>query len=195
MATTVKKFRPTKVALRLSLDAVAELVHQGFGRLLDVSPLYEAFEHLWEVDDSEYIFVWNPEIDDIEVNWKRPNKDIVRRVVKRAGRAAKVLSGTAMTEKEQAAYRVELARKKHGYVSAREGLVSRAGCKWVELSHVTDRQGRPVYIIGLEEALRADGDDGPELRHSNWFTFWGPFRSRDEAERWMENNGAFDEVS
>lgn|SRR5208282_189536 len=189
------------------LDAVADIVHQGYGRLFDAGALRATLDG-WKPNCSmnfEYVFAWNPSFDPstLAINWKRPQLRILRHVVKDASREEKILSGTPMTEVEQQAYRLELARRKHGYQSAEECLDSGTNCKWVDLSFITDSKGRDVYIIEMGEAASSDDEDVESIieRHEEiwqWkaqpLTIVGPFASSDEAEKWMADNGAFKEA-
>jgi hypothetical protein len=189
------------------LDAITEIVHQGYGRLLDASELRAALDG-WKPNCSmnfEYVFAWNPSVDPaaLEINWKRPQLRILRRVVKDAIREEKILSGTPMTEVEQQAYRLELARRKHGYQSAEECLDSGANCKWVDLSFLTDRKERAVYVLEIGDAASTEDVDVDSIidRHEEiwqWkaqpLTIAGPFASSEDAEEWMAENGAFKEA-
>ena len=64
-----------------------------------------------------------------------------------------------MTEVEQQAYRLELARRKHGYQSAEECLDSGTDRKWADLSFITDSKGRAVYILEIGDAVSSDDED------------------------------------
>ncbi len=70
----------------------------------------------------EYVFAWKPSVDpsDLQVNWNRPQLRILRCVIKGSTRRENILSGSPMTKAERQAYRLELARQKHGYQSAQE---------------------------------------------------------------------------
>jgi hypothetical protein len=189
------------------LDAVAEIVHQGAGRLLDASELRATLDG-WKPNCSmnfEYVFAWNPCLDPstLGINWKRPQMRILRHVVKDANREERILSGTPMTEVEQQAYRLELARRKHGYQSAEDCLDSGTDCKWADLSFITDSTGRAVYVLEIGDAASSDDEDVDSIieRHEEiwqWkaqpLTIVGPFASSDEAEKWMAANGAFKEA-
>jgi hypothetical protein len=68
------------------IDAVAEIVHQGCGRLLNASEMRAALDG-WKPSCSmnyEYVFVWKPSFDlsSLNINWKRPRLGILRKVVK-----------------------------------------------------------------------------------------------------------------
>jgi hypothetical protein len=189
------------------LDAVGEIVHQGYGRMFDVGELRATFDG-WQPNCSmnyEYVFAWKPSFDlsMLKINWKRPQVRILRHVVKDASRVEKILSGMTMTEVEQQAYRLELARRKHGYQSAEECLDSGADCKWADLSFITDSKGRAVYILEIGDAASSEDEDLDSIidRYKeiwNWksqpLTIAGPFASSEEAEKWMAENGAFEEV-
>jgi hypothetical protein len=202
-----KRKQPDKTAADRLLDAVAEIVHQGYGRLLDGGELRATLDG-WKPNccmNFEYVFAWNPDldIDALQINWKRPNRQILRRVVKRSARMEKIRNGSPMTKKEQHAYRLELARRKHGYKSAEECLDSGTDCKWVDLSFITDSKGRDVYVLEIGDALSSEDEDIDSIieRHeeiwqwkSQLITIVGPFTSSDEAEEWMAESGVFEEV-
>ena len=189
------------------LNAVAEIVHQGYGRLFDAGALRANLDG-WKPNCSmnfEYVFAWHPSLDPstLEINWKRPQGRIVRRVVRDVNRAEKLLSGTPMTKVEQRAYRFELARRKHGYRSAEECLDLGTDCKWADLSFITDSKGRAIYILEIGDAASSDDEDVDSIidRHEEiwqWkaqpLTIAGPFATSDEAEKWMAENGAFKEA-
>jgi hypothetical protein len=189
------------------LDAIAEIVHQGYGRLIDVNELCTVTDE-WQPNSSmnfDYWFAWNPSFDpsSIEINWKRPQVGILRSVVKNSIREKRILSGSPMTKGEQQAYRLELARRKHGYQSAEECLESGTDCKWADLSFVRDSMEREVYILEIGDAASGKNEDVESIieRHEEiwqWksqpLTIAGPFASPDEAEKWMAENGAFEEV-
>jgi hypothetical protein len=189
------------------LDAVAEIVHQGYGRLLEASELKAALDG-WQPNCSmnyEYVFAWKPSIDPstLEINWKRPHIRILRHVVTNAIREKNILSRTPMTEVEQQAYRLEFARRKHGYQSAEESLDSGTNCKWVDLSFLTDSKGRAVYVLEIGDAASSEDEDVDSIieRHEDiwqWkaqpLTIVGPIASSEEAEGWMAENGAFKEA-
>lgn len=193
-------------AVRL-LDAFAEIVHQGYGLWLDGSELRVTLDG-WKPNccvNYEYVFAWNPDFDiyAIEINWKRLNQQILRRVVKRSVRREKILSGSPMTEKEQQAYRLELARRKHSYLSAQERLEAEIDCKWVSLSFVTDSKGRDVFILEMGDALTNKHESVDSIIErldeiwqwkTQWLSYFGPFASEEEAEIWMARNGAFEDV-
>lgn len=188
-------------------DAVAEIVHQGCGHLLDGGDLRMTLEG-WEQNccaNCEYHFAWNPDLDieAIDVNWKRPSRRILRRVIKGATRLEKVLNGSPLTKKEQEAYRLELARQKYGYQAARERLDSGVDVQWVDLSFVTDSKGRQVFVIEMADAPTNDDESWDSLVERlgeiwSWksqpLTIVGPFASEEEAEAWMAANGAFDDI-
>ena len=202
-----KRRQPDKTAADSLLDPVAEIVHRGMGRLLDVSELINAFDE-WKPNccmNYEYVFCWNPDldIDELQINWKRPNRQILRHVVTRSVRMEKILNGSPLTKKEQHAYRLEFARRKHGYQTAEECLDSATDCKWVDLSFITDSKGRDVYILEMADAVSGEDEDIDSIieRHEEiwqWksqpLTIVGPLASSDEAEEWMSANGAFREV-
>ena len=189
------------------IDAVAEIVHQGCGRLLNASEMRASLDG-WRLNCSmnyEYVFVWKPSFDlsSLNINWKRPLLGILRKVVKDVIRVEQIKSGSPMTRVEQQEYRLELARQKHGYQSAEECLESETDVQWVDLSYVTDSQGRDVYILEMADAITTKDDDLESIieRHQeiwNWksqpLTLAGPFASSEEAEEWMAANGAFEEV-
>ncbi len=189
------------------LDAVAEIVHQGCGRLLNATEMRAALDG-WKPNCSmnyEYVFVWKPSFDllSLNINWKRPLLGILRKVVKDVIRVEQIKGGSPMTEVEQQEYRLELARQKHGYQSAEECLESETEVQWVDLSYVTDSQGRNVYIIEMADAITTKDDDLDSIIEGhqeiwNWkslpLTLAGPFASSEEAEEWMAANGAFEEV-
>ena len=203
MAKTEQPDRPGAESL---LDAIAEIVHQGMGQMLDVSELITAFDG-WKPNCSanyEYVFAWNPDfdVDSLQINWKRPNSRILRLVVKGPVRLKKILQGARLTANEKQAYRLELARTNYGYMSAEDCLESGTNCKWVDLSFVTDSKGRDVYILEMGDAASNKDEDIESVigRHDeiwHWksqpLTAFGPFASSDEAERWMSDNGAFDD--
>jgi len=123
--------------------------------------------------------------------------------VKNASREKKILSGSPMTKGEQQAYRLELARRKHGYQSAEEYLELGTDCQWARLSVVRDGIGRGVYLLQIGDAA-ANKDEDIESVIDRVQEIWqwksqplttvGPFASSDEAEEWMAENGAFEEV-
>ena len=188
------------------VDAIAEIVHQGYGHLINTAELCSAIDE-WQPHCStnyEYVFAWNPSLDpsSLEINWKRPQVRILRHVVRNPSREKKILSGSPMTKDEQQAYRLELARRKHGYQSAEECLESGTDCKWADLSFVRDSMGRDVYILEIGDAASGKDEDIDSIidRHEEiwqWksqpLTIAGPFASPDEAEEWMAENGAFEE--
>ena len=188
------------------VDAIAEIVHQGYGHLINVNELKISRDE-WQPHCStnyEYVFAWNPSLDpsSLEINWKRPQVRILRHVVRNPSREKKILSGSPMTKDEQQAYRLELARRKHGYQSAEECLESGTDCKWADLSFVRDSMGRDVYILEIGDAASGKDEDIDSIidRHeeiwqwkSHPLTIAGPFASPDEAEEWMAENGAFEE--
>jgi hypothetical protein len=186
------------------VDAIAEIVHQGYGHLINTAKLRSAIDR-WQPNSSmnfDYWFAWNPSFDpsSIEINWKRPQSRILRHVVKNPSREKKILSGSPMTKDEQQAYRLELARRKHGYQSAEECLESGTDCKWADLSFVRDSMGRDVYILEIGDAASGKDEDIDSIidRHEEiwqWksqpLKIAGPFASPNEAEEWMATNGAF----
>jgi hypothetical protein len=93
------------------LDAVAEIVHQGFGYMLDAGEVRAVLDG-WKPNCSmnfEYVFSWKPSIDPsaLAINWKRPQLRILRHVVKDSIREASILNGSPMTKVEQQAYRLD----------------------------------------------------------------------------------------
>jgi len=149
---------PGTIALK---DAVAEIVHQGLGYILDAGELKISIDG-WQPNNSmnfEYVFVWK---DDFEA-----------------------------------------ARLKHGYETARECLDAGTDCKWVDLSFFTDSKGREVYILEMGDAVSTPHDDIDSVieRHeeiwqwkSQGVNINGPFASSAEAEKWMGENGVFEEA-
>lgn len=141
------------------VDAVAELVHQGFGQLIDVVQLRAAVSG-WRPHSSmnyEYVFAWNPAACDTQ--------------------------GDCQT--------------------AEERLDSGRDCQWVDLSFITDGQGREVFVIEMGDAVTGGDDDFASIiarMDEVWrwktqpLTIVGPFASSDEAEAWMAENGAFKEA-
>lgn len=84
-----------------------------------------------------------------------------------------------------------------------ESLDSNNKCKWVDLSYIEDNQGRHVYILEMGDAASGEDEslDSVAERHEeiwNWkaqgLIFFGPFASSEEAEKWMAENGTFEEV-
>ena len=189
------------------LDQIAEIVHQGYGRLFDADEVRAVLDG-WQPHCSinyEYVFAWRPSFDpsSIEIDWDRIQARILRRAVKKSLRLEKIRSGSRMTKVEQQAYRLELARIKHGYRSAQECLESGTNCQWADLSFVTDSRGRGVYILEMADAVvsKHDSYDSIVERHgeiwrwkSQGLTTVGPFASSEKAEEWMAENGAFEEV-
>ncbi len=202
-----KKQTPQSDQDKKLVDAIAEIVHQGYRHLISPEELYLSVDR-WQPNSSmnfDYWFAWNPSFDpsSIEINWKRPQVGILRRVVKNSIREKKILSGSPMTKGEQQAYRMELARRKHGYQSAEECLESRTDCKWADLSFVRDSMGREVYILEIGDAASGKNEDVESIieRHDEiwqWksqpLTIAGPFASAEKAEEWMAENGAFEEA-
>jgi hypothetical protein len=188
-------------------NAVAEIVHQGFGQLLNASELRMAIDG-WKSKTSmnfEYVFAWKSSFDPsaLKINWKRLQLHTLRGVVKSSVRAQKILSGSPMMKDEQKAYRLEIARRKHGYQSAQECLTSGTNCMWADLSFITDSNGRSVYILEMADAISSEDDDVNSIidRHEEiwqWkdqpLTIVGPFASSHEAQEWMAKNGAFREA-
>jgi hypothetical protein len=153
----------------------------------------------------EYRFAWNDDCDlaTLEIDWKRPRKRILQRVVKKPDRMARISAGARMTTAEKQAYRLELARKEYGYKTAQERLESNDNCKWADLSYVTDSQGRSIYFLEMADAIVStdtDMDTVIDLHEEVWnwkqqpLSVFGPFRSVEEAEEWMGQKGAFEEV-
>lgn len=189
------------------LDAVAEIVHQGYGRLLDAGELRASLGG-WQPNCSmnyEYVFAWKPSFDPsaIDIDWGRPRLRILRRVVKDPDRVKIIKGGSPMTKAERQAYRLEFARQKHGYRSAEECLDSGTDCQWADLSVLTDSRGREVYVLEMADAVvdEAEGIDavvGQLEEIWRWkmqpLTTVGPFASPEEAEQWMAENGAFKEA-
>jgi hypothetical protein len=96
-----------------------------------------------------------------------------------------------------------LARRKHGYQSAKECLELGTDCKWADLSFITDRKGRAVFLLEIGDAAASEDEDVYSIikRHKEiwqWksrpLTIVGPFASSHEAEEWMAENGAFKEA-
>lgn len=141
------------------IDAVAEIVHQGFGRLFDATELRVALEG-WQPHCSmnyEYVFAWKP----------------------------------------------GFARRKSVRQTAEQCLEAGTDCKWVDLSFVTDSQGRDVFVLEIGDAAASEDEDVGAIIDrleeiwqwkSQPLTIAGPFASSDEAEAWMAENGAFREV-
>lgn len=141
------------------VDAVAEIVHQGFGRLLDPVELFGGLDG-WKphsIINYEYVFVWNP----------------------------------------------ETASQKRANHAARQCLEEGIHCKWADLSFVTDRNGRDVFVLVMADAV-AGNDDEINWTIDRYKEIWqwksqpltivGPFASVDDAEAWMAHNGAFEEM-
>jgi len=196
--------RSAKADTAALVDAIAEIVHQGYGRLLDGYEMMVSLDG-WKPNCSmnyEYVFARNSHSDItwVEVNRKRLNRQFLRKVVKDSARAMEILGGSPMTPKEQEAYRLQVARRKYGYMRGEERLKSGTDCKWVDLSFLTDSKGREVYILEMADAI-TDADvfttEGYE-RVWHWkdqgIEYIGPFASSEEAEKWMVANGAFEEV-
>lgn len=87
------------------LDQIAEIVHQGYGRLFDADGVRAALDG-WEPHGSmnyEYVFAWRPSFDpsSIEIDWDRTQLRILRKAVKNSLRLEKIRSGSRMTKVEQ----------------------------------------------------------------------------------------------
>lgn len=141
------------------VDAVAEIVHQGFGRMFDPGELIDALDG-WKpnsIINYEYVFVWNP----------------------------------------------DAASPKRANHAARQCLEEGIDCKWADLSFITDRNGRDVFVLVMADAVVGNDDDIDSIidRHEEiwrWksqpLTIVGPFASVQDAEAWMAHNGAFEEM-
>jgi len=188
------------------VDAITEIVHQGNGELLNAVELRNTLDG-WQPNCSlnyEYVFVWKPTLDPsrLEVNWSRPQLRILRRAIKRPVRLEKIRKGSPLTDAERRSYLLEYARQKPGYQSAQELLETGTNCYWADLSFVTDSKGREVYILEIALAVSSEDEDLDSIldRHQEiwqWkdqpLTIAGPFTSVEEAELWMDENGAFRE--
>jgi hypothetical protein len=184
------------------LEAVAEIVHQGFARILDVSEVVACFDD-WKPTcflNYEYIFARHSDFDmeAIDIDWERPDRSIVKKIVSRSFRIKKILNGSPMTMKEMAAYRLEVARREHGYQTAEERLESGTECKWADLSGITAASGREILVLELGDPVEEDDSiDWPD-KAWRWkergIELAGLFSSGEEAERWMAENGAFEEI-
>ena len=84
-----------------------------------------------------------------------------------------------------------------------ESLNSGTKRKWVDLSSINDDKGRYVYILEMGDAACSEDEslDSVAERHEeiwDWkaqgLMFFGPFASSEEAEKWMAENGTFEEV-
>jgi hypothetical protein len=199
------------VELKRHVDAIVEFVHAGLGHLLDSCGTYRLLQSVLEPNccaNFEYRFAWSHDCDPdaLDINWSHLKKRILKQVVKQ-DRMAAILSGAKLTAKEQRAYRLELARRDHGYVTAQVKLDNGIDCKWVDFSYVKDSKGRSIYFIEMGDADTATDEDMDEMTGeglSDWHTgvwnwkegpleIYGPFRSDEEAEAWMAVNGAFDD--
>ena len=107
-------------SLQHDIDALVEFVHRGCAKMLDVNEVLSVISSALQPNSSmnyEYRFAWsdtyNP--DALDINWKRLKKRILRRAVTDPERCESILAGAEMTAKEKEAYRLELARKEHGY--------------------------------------------------------------------------------
>ncbi len=194
------------------LDAVVEIVHQGYGRLIDCIGLVNQFAHAMKPNCSanyEYAFTWNHECDpdSIKINWKRLNRRLLRLVIKQSSRLKKITEGSCLTVKEKKAYRLAIARQKYGYRTAEERLRSEQDLKWADLSYLTDSKGRRIYLLEIGDANTTSDEEVDSMapkkamewldRVWHWksqpLTLEGPFVSEEEAEAWMTANGAFDD--
>ncbi len=194
--------------LEQKIDALVEFVHRGCAPMLDLNEVLGVISSALQLNSSmnyEYCFAWNSECDlnALEIDWKRPKKRILRRVVTDPHRLEHILAGKEMTAEEKEAYRLELARKEHGYKTGEERLESNDACKWVDLSYLKDSQGRRIYFMEMGDAIVGeDVDDDVLIDMVDEIWQWkrqplelcGPFRSVEEAEEWMEQKGAFQEV-
>lgn len=190
------------------LDAIAEIVHRGYGRLFTAAEVRATLDG-WEPHGStnfEYVFAWTPPFDlsSIEIHWDRLQLRILRRAIENPLRMEKIRTGSRMTKVEQQAYRLELARRKHGYRPAQECLESGTDCLWADLSSVADSRGRGVYILEMADAVASEKDSFDSIleRHeevwrwkSQGVTVVGLFASPEEAKDWMAGNGAYEEVN
>jgi hypothetical protein len=194
------------------VDAVVEIVHQGYGRLIDGVELYAQFIKVLKPHCSanyEYVFTWNHECDpkSIEVNWKRLNRRVLRRVISRPNGLKKIAQSGRLTAKEKERYRLAIARQKYGCQTAEERLQTERDLKWVDLSFLTDSRGRQIYLMEIGDADTTSEEEFDSLPpkkfmekyHQTWqwrsrpLTIEGPFASVEEAEAWMDENGAFDD--
>jgi hypothetical protein len=208
-STRLEKNDPAVAELKQHIDAIVEFVHAGLGHLLDSCDTYHLVAPALKPNccaNFEYRFAWNHECDPdaLDINWNRLKKRILKQIVK-PDRMEAILSGARLTARERRSYRLELARKELGYMTAQERLDMSIDCKWVDLSYVRDSKGRLVYFIEMGEAdTVTDIDEIPEGEFMDWYTgvwhwkdrpleIYGPFRSEEEAEAWMEENGAFDD--
>lgn len=87
--------------------------------------------------------------------------------------------------------------------TAEECLELGIDCKWVDLSLITDSQGRDVFVLEIGDAAAGVDEDIDSIieRHAEiwqWkskpLMIVGPFASVTDAEAWMAENGAFSEV-
>jgi len=199
--------------LQYEIDALVEFVHRGCAPMLDVIEVLRVISPALKPNCSqnyEYRFAWTDDLDpdSLDIDWKRARKGILQRIVKKPDRMKKIQAGARMTTKEKQAYRLEVARQDHGYMTGQERLDCNDNCKWVDLSYVTDSQGRCIYILEMADALTAS-DEELEAMTPEEFTEWhenvwrwkqqpldvfGPFRSVEEAETWMGQKGAFEEA-
>lgn len=194
--------------LQHDIDALVEFVHRGCAHMLDRNKVLRVISSALEPNSSmnyEYRFAWSSECDlnALDIDWKRLKKRILRRAITDPERSEGILAGAEMTSNEKEAYRLELARKEHGYKTGEERLESNDDCKWVDLSYVKDSQGRRIYFMEMGDAIVGEDDDDDmvidridEIWH--WkrqpLDLFGPFRSVEEAEEWMAQKGAFEEV-
>lgn len=200
-----------KKARKQHVDAIVEFVHAGLGHILIPTATYDVLFSVSKPNccaNFEYRFAYNHECDpeSLDINWNRPRKRILKQIVKPA-RMEAILSGAKWTAKEKRAYRVEMARRDHGYMTAQENLETKTDLKWVDLSYVTDSKGRSIYFIEMGEADTTTDEDMDEMSAEEFFAWhtdvwnwkagpleiYGPFRSEKEAEAWMDEHGAFDD--
>ena len=194
--------------LQHDIDALVEFVHRGCAPMLDVIKVLSVISSALEPNSSmnyEYRFAWSSECDlnALDIDWKRLKKRILQRAVTDPECSEGILAGAEMTSSEKEAYRLELARKEHGYKTGEERLESNDDCKWVDLSYVKDSQGRRIYFMEMGDAIVGeDVDDDMVIDRMDEIWHWkrqpldlfGPFCSVEEAEEWMAQKGAFEEV-
>ncbi len=198
--------------LQHEIDALVEFVHRGCAPMLDVNEVLRVISFALQPNSSmnyEYRFAWSDEcdLDALKVDWKELKTLILRRAVRDSERSESILAGGEMTSGEKDAYRLELAREEYDYKTAEERLESNDNCKWVDLSYVTDSQGRQIYFIEMGDAIVGEDDDDDKLLdmvidRMDEIWHWkrqpldvsGPFRSVEEAEVWMGQKGAFQEA-
>lgn len=208
----MKKPTIEQAAHQQKVDALVEFVHSGGAPLLDGNEVYGAVLSVLHPNccaNFEYRFAWTDDYgpEDMEIDWKRLKKRILQRAVKSNDRLKKIETGAKLTAKEKQAYRLELARKDHGYKTGEERLESNDECKWVDLSYVEDSQGRRIYFLEMGDA-DTKTDDEIDAMPPHEFIEWhenvwhwkrqgigvfGPFCTEEEAEEWMRQKGAFDD--